>query len=254
MSTDGSGDIAQSYGKPLKYFRGKRFLPLGAARNLAIEKAMGKYIALLDCDDIWLPEKLQKQVGLIQSDPDLALIYSDVYLIDKAGRAQNGTYFDTVEPCANGIFFRLLADTSNPITCSTILFHKSVFDDVGGFNPDFSIVEEYDLFLKMFHRHKAAYVDSPLAKLRQYSNSYSRRNLVEMSLEKLIVMESAIDMLKMLTRDQAKQLKKKLRRLFCGLIWANIEERRFTRALTLPFKLAPKYALLSAKLSNVTSE
>jgi glycosyltransferase involved in cell wall biosynthesis len=252
MSIDGSADIARSYGESLKYFKGEQFLPLGAARNLAIERATGKYIALLDCDDVWLPDKLEKQVALMQSAADLALVYSDVYLIDKKGRAKNGTYFDTVSPYSDNIFFRLLADTSNPITCSTILFDKAVFDDVGGFNPDFSIVEEYDLFLKMFYRHGASYVDFPLAKLRQYSDSYSRTNVVKTSIEKITVMERGIDMLDTLTFNQSKRLKKKLRRVLFGRIWASFEGKQFARVLPLIFKLPRKYMQLSLKLKNTT--
>jgi glycosyltransferase involved in cell wall biosynthesis len=249
-SSDGSADIACSYGESLKYFRGEQFLPLGAARNLAVEKATGKYIALLDCDDIWREDKLEQQVKLIRSSPDLALVYSDVYLIDKEGKHKNGTYFDTVVPYSGDIFFRLLADIRNPIICSTILFDKSVFDDVGGFNPEFTIAEEYDLFLRMLRRHRASHLRLPLAKLRQYRDSYSRTNVIRMSIEKISIMESAIDTLDSSNCDQMKRLREKYCRLLLGYIWANIEGKRLIHALFAPFKLLPKYIVFSAKLNK----
>src|SRR5437868_4501867 len=62
-STDASASIAQSYHDDrIRYFRGDSTVPLGHARNLAIQKSRGTFIAFLDCDDLWLPTKLEKQL------------------------------------------------------------------------------------------------------------------------------------------------------------------------------------------------
>ena len=61
-SRDASGAIAKSYGERVRYFRGETTVPLGEARNLAIAEAKGRYLAILDCDDVWLPEKDRKSV------------------------------------------------------------------------------------------------------------------------------------------------------------------------------------------------
>ena len=63
-STDNSARIAKSYGPRLKYYRGDENVSLGEARNYALGKARGEYIAFLDCDDLWAPDKLQKQIPL----------------------------------------------------------------------------------------------------------------------------------------------------------------------------------------------
>ena len=62
-STDTSPQIARSYGDRVRYFRGTEKVPLGAGRNLAIARARGEYIAFLDCDDLWEPDKLERQLG-----------------------------------------------------------------------------------------------------------------------------------------------------------------------------------------------
>src|SRR5512146_2873876 len=75
-STDESASIARSYDDKLKYFLGSEFMPLGAARNMAVQASRGEYLAFLDCDDLWAPEKLAKQIPLFESQPDVAVVYA----------------------------------------------------------------------------------------------------------------------------------------------------------------------------------
>ena len=65
-STDDSALIAKSYGRQLKYYSNKKTTSLGKARNMALKMATGKYIAFLDCDDVFLPGKLRKQVSQME--------------------------------------------------------------------------------------------------------------------------------------------------------------------------------------------
>ena len=89
FSTDDSAEIAVSYGEKVKYYRGEEFLTLGAARNKALEKAQGKYIAFLDCDDIWMPLKLEKQVHLMEENPIVEFIYTNFYMMEpKKGKSK----------------------------------------------------------------------------------------------------------------------------------------------------------------------
>src|SRR3990167_8655863 len=74
-STDSSAEIAQRYDEKLRYFRADISLPLYGSRNLALQKARGKYIAILDCDDLWLPNKLEKQIPLFERDGKVGLVY-----------------------------------------------------------------------------------------------------------------------------------------------------------------------------------
>ncbi|MBD5641846.1 MAG: glycosyltransferase family 2 protein, partial [Desulfovibrio sp.] len=66
-SRDESAAIALDYGPRLRYFRSEETVPLGQARNLAISKAEGEYVAFLDCDDLWRPGKLEKQLALLEA-------------------------------------------------------------------------------------------------------------------------------------------------------------------------------------------
>ena len=59
---------------------------VSATRNLGIQHARGEYCALLDCDDVWLPEKLEQQARVARENPDVLLIYSKAQVIDEEGR------------------------------------------------------------------------------------------------------------------------------------------------------------------------
>jgi glycosyltransferase involved in cell wall biosynthesis len=174
QSTDDSGKIAQSYRYPLKYFRGEKFLPLGAARNAAIEKAAGKYIAFLDCDDIWLPDKLKKQVALLNSNQELGLVYSDCYVIDSAGTAAEKTYFFGKKPFRGMIFKELFQ--ANPIPLLTAVITRDTFNKAGVFKPKYEIGEEYDLWLRIAEYYPIDFIEQPLAKYRVHSESTSSKN------------------------------------------------------------------------------
>src|SRR3990167_1275331 len=88
-SVDASAEIAKSYDDRLHYYRGTETVPLYAARNKALEKCNGEFIAFLDCDDLWLPRKLEKQIPLF-SDQLVALVYSDsLFMAENGLRKKN---------------------------------------------------------------------------------------------------------------------------------------------------------------------
>ncbi|MDI6758016.1 MAG: glycosyltransferase family 2 protein, partial [Endomicrobiia bacterium] len=82
-STDSSAEIAKSYtdGR-LRYFRSDEKTTLGKARNLALKKSEGEYVTFLDCDDIWLPEKLEKQVAAFERGK-ADFVYSNYYIYNQ---------------------------------------------------------------------------------------------------------------------------------------------------------------------------
>ena len=81
-STDNSAAIATSYDSRLKYFRNDRTVNLGSARNMALEKCKGEYVAILDCDDVWFIQKLEKQMDLFKDDPKIAVVYSNCTVLE----------------------------------------------------------------------------------------------------------------------------------------------------------------------------
>lgn len=210
-STDNSAEIANSYDNKLRYFRGEKNIPLGNARNLAIEMARGEYVAFLDCDDIWLPQKLEKQINLFETQLDVMLVYSDGYFIDSVGDIIK-TAFETEKPARGYVFNELLCGY-NFIPLLTVIIRKEVFDEVGLFNPEYKIAEEYDLFLRIAYSYPIDYVEFPLAKYRIHEGNFSR-NLDIGIKEELEILNKWICENSALTKDDVQKVKiKKLKRI-----------------------------------------
>jgi len=82
-STDKSAEIAQSHDHRVRYFKSEETYLLGKARNLAFKQAKGEYIALLDVDDVWLPNKLEEQLKLFDKNSNLGMTFSNSIFLTK---------------------------------------------------------------------------------------------------------------------------------------------------------------------------
>ena len=169
-STDCSGEIARSYDSRLRYFREEETVYLGAARDHAVSQAQGEYLALLDCDDVWLPHNLAVQMEMAEARPDLGMVYADCFFIDSEGRTL-GTWFSKYRPPEDGNVLRGLLTGRNFIPCLAVLMRTAAVRKVGGFNHTFTYGEEYDLFLRMALEYQMAHTTEPLAKYRLHAGN-----------------------------------------------------------------------------------
>ena len=163
-SQDNSGAIAKSYGERVRCFKGDATVPLGQARNLAIAEAKGRYLAILDCDDVWLPEKLERQVAMLERDQALGLVFSDCHFMDSSGTFQ-GTFFRRVPPPAGDPYLALLSGP-NFIPGPTVVMRADAVRKVGAYNPAYRYVESYELFVRLARAYRVASLNEPLARYR----------------------------------------------------------------------------------------
>ena len=129
----------------------------GAVRNRGVEAAQGEYIAFLDSDDLWLPEKLARQVPLLDAQPDVPLIHTREHwrrgakTVSQKGQkhVREGNIFsDALWKCTIGP--------------STVLMRKAVFEELGGFDESLEVAEDYEFWLRLTSRYLVSYLDEAL--------------------------------------------------------------------------------------------
>ncbi|MBV2127136.1 MAG: glycosyltransferase family 2 protein [Candidatus Thiodiazotropha sp. (ex Ctena orbiculata)] len=128
-----------------------------SARNLGIKKARGEWIALLDSDDRWLPDKLQLQLESLTDSPHYRLCHSNELWIRKGVRVNQ---LRKHEKSGGMIFQRCLPLCV--ISPSSAILHRTLFDDFGLFDTELPACEDYDLWLRICATEEVLFIDKPL--------------------------------------------------------------------------------------------
>jgi len=137
-----------------------------AARNLAIAAAKGDWIAFLDHDDLWLPDKLERQVDFARRNPGVDLIHSDAWIEndrDAATRrlAHDGRHVPDGDPFAT-LFYRCF------VALLTVVVRRERIESVGGWREDLPSSADYDLWLRLARAGcRFGHIDEPLAVWRK---------------------------------------------------------------------------------------
>ena len=145
VSTDATADLVQSYAEKdsrIKLIRSGERKGAAGSRNKAIEKSKGKYIAFLDSDDVWKPEKLRKQLDLMKNN-DLAFTYSSYDVIDLEGK-QIATFATIPE-----ISYSSMLKTCS-VGCLTAIYDQEKLGKM--YMPDLPTKEEYVLWLNIMKK------------------------------------------------------------------------------------------------------
>lgn len=169
-SIDDSAKIAKSYNDGrLKYYKTEENIPLGAARNFGLQFCKCKYLAFLDTDDIWLEEKLEKQINIMQIHQDCALCYGAVIYIDKDGKK-----IGTMMPVSNSgdVFSQQLKRYE--INMQSVLLRN---DKKMSFNEKLRHSPDFDLFMEIVSSHNAYVIKKPIVKYRKLTDSLTSKNI-----------------------------------------------------------------------------
>lgn len=161
-SEDGSAELAAGIGDRARILGGAARLGLGAARRRAVEESRGRYVALLDADDLWREDKLQRQVARMDRG-DVGLCYSDCHVVT-ADDELLGRYAQRSDPVEGRVREQLIADNFMP-TC-TVMVDRRVWDEAGGPDADLNAAADYEMWLRLAAVTKVAYDPEPLASYR----------------------------------------------------------------------------------------
>lgn len=160
-STDQTLDILRSYGDRLQWVsepdRGQT-----DAVNRGIRRTRGEIIGWLNSDDLYAPGAISAAINAFSANPDLMLVYGDAYWIAGDGRK--------IAPCISVEPFNLnrLLFYANFIVQPAAFFRRTAVETVGGLDDSLNYVMDYDLWIRLTKRYRAAYIDQVLALVRDY--------------------------------------------------------------------------------------
>jgi len=155
-STDDTGQILEAYGEDLTVIRQSN-RGVSAARNRGISAAVGRLVAFLDSDDLWLPGKLTRQVEFFEAHPAAVINQTEEIWIRDGVRVNPRTRH---HKSSGMIFKRSLALCL--VSPSAVMIRRSLFDDVGLFDENLPACEDYDLWLRISWRHPVHLIETPL--------------------------------------------------------------------------------------------
>ncbi|MHB1317413.1 MAG: glycosyltransferase family 2 protein [Anaerolineae bacterium] len=167
-STDGTPEVLRTYGDRIIHLYKQNEGTAAAARNFAIMHARGDYIALLDSDDLWLPDKLERQMAVMLAHAEIGLVSGHVGVMDATG--------DIADPGP-----RHLWQTSDrvqvedivlrsPLHASTLVVRRTCINEALPFDPRFRICEDWHLCLHVASQAAIGFEQSVVAYLRTHES------------------------------------------------------------------------------------
>lgn len=162
-SLDNTSEVVNSIGdQRIKYFRNQANSGECASRNLGIDMAQGEYIAFLDSDDKWLPEKLEKQLKVFEQCSDkVGVVYTWLRIVDESDRVKYR------QPKSNGNIFEDLLFANIIGSPSSVMVKRKCLDREIRFDPNLPCCGDWDLWLQLARNHDFACIPEVLV---EYSN------------------------------------------------------------------------------------
>jgi glycosyltransferase involved in cell wall biosynthesis len=151
-------------------------LGLVAALNYGLAEARGPFLARLDADDCAAPERLERQIRVLDNDPSIGLLGSWAQRIDEHGRPRGN-----LKPKTDPEQLVDILAYANPFIHSTIMLRTEIARGLGGYRTAFEAAEDYDLWLRMSEVTRLANVAEPLVQYRRHGANVTTRKVIRQS-------------------------------------------------------------------------
>jgi glycosyltransferase involved in cell wall biosynthesis len=179
-STDGTPELVEQFGDPrIKVIR-QQHVTLRFARAIALAHSEGEYLAFLDSDDLWYPEKLERQVAAARNCGETAFFICDADLIDAAsqriGRFSDQFDYGDMDLSGTNGYFELLR-RGNFVASPAPFIKTAAIRDAGGFNLSYRHVNDFELWLRLARRHRVIYMNEALALYRVHDAQFTQRRM-----------------------------------------------------------------------------
>jgi len=223
-STDDTQAIVARYGDHVRCIHQPN-AGVSAARNAGIAAARGEYLAFLDSDDLWLPEKLALEVARFDADPELGLVHCGAERFD-----ETGTTSVSVTGMEGWIAPRLLRLDREIIaaTGSGPMVPKRIAEEIGGFDAALKVSEDWDFCYRVACRHRVGFVPEVLVRYRQHRGGI-HLNVEWMETSMLIALEKAFRSDDPMVQSMRRSTYGRLHRILAGCYFQQREPRKFMR-------------------------
>ncbi len=171
IADDGSAEPTRAYLRTLASHPRVKVIWLshtgnpGAVRNAALREAEGEYIAFLDSDDLWMPLKLERQMAAMRARVDCRWSYTGYMLIDASGEFKSSGYEQRIR--YQGAILEHLLVHAVDIWTPAVVVERRLLRQVGGFDEELLLFEDYDLWLRLASQSEILPIDEPLICVRR---------------------------------------------------------------------------------------
>jgi glycosyltransferase involved in cell wall biosynthesis len=171
-STDGTGHVVRRYGASVRYIRQEN-RGQSAARNNGIRAARGEFIAFLDADDLWLSDKLERQMRAFTSFPAAGLVTGGLIMVDGQGKALKKVALPPY-PGREALLERITVRGMTVATPSCVMARRECFTRAGLFDEQMHAAEDRDLWLRITRLYEAVFLPGFLIRYRIHDANIHR--------------------------------------------------------------------------------
>jgi len=177
-SSDGSRDLLRRYEAhaEIKLLLHPRNRGIPATKNTAVAQCGGRYVAMLEQDDVWHADKIARQVEVMEADPSCGMVFAEALVLGPDGREYVRRHPPVGIPDATEARVTMFFLRNPVISMSSVMLRRAVLEELGGFDERYAGGDDYDLFLRLVGRHRVAFIAEPLLRYRWHEASYSWRS------------------------------------------------------------------------------